>query len=654
MRALNQFGVRQWTTVALLLLLGVALAFGLYGRFVGIGLWPYGDDEFFIGRSIDHVLRTGLPRYACGGFYTRGLTFQYLVALVRLGGFAPEFSGRLVSAVCSLIGLPAAYLIGRRLHGRALGLMLVIVLSVSVWEIEMARFARMYAPFQSVFVWYVVYFLRYRVDGDRRALVPMVALSVLGVLTWEGGALLGVANLLPPLMNHERGRLRRGDGPYLLGMLLLLGVLFLATHDFSGASPPLPVAAQAAPASAPASAGLVDWGALAHRPGWMLLYLLVPCTLSLWAARWVWSLRTQWLAACGLGLVLVSALLHQFALCGASLAIVLLADLVQPAQFTQRPARPYLPAILACAAFWAAFGLTTHVWNHPPADDASQHAWLGLALQLGGYPDIVGSILRPWGRTVPWLAIGIVLLAITLAVLLTRRKVQHARVISTLLILTLVLILAVGADPPPRIETRYTFFLYPLLIALSLDGLIAAVESWLGSSPETLALGVTLGLLLFGLSEDFQPAHVAKIDSRQVNFRLGLNPLVADQYFLRVEYRRGAQWLREHAHPGELVLVSIPTIDQYYHRANFFFLPQDDPRYEEFACGQPPVDRWTNLPLLYGTDALATKVAAGQRILVVMYPYQVQPMLLEAQRRGWPERLAWESEDGGMAVVAIN
>src|SRR6185437_12491961 len=644
MRALNEFGVRQWTTVVLLLLLGLALIFGLYGRFVGLGLWPYGDDEFYMGRSIDHVLRTGLPRFPCGGFYTRGLSFQYLVALVRLGGFAPEFSGRVVSAVCSLIGLPAAYLIGRRIHGRALGLMVLIVLSLSVWEIEMARFARMYAPFQSIFLWYVVYFLRYSVDGDRRALVPMLALSVLGVLTWEGSALLGVANLLPAFMNHERGRLRRGDGLYLLGMLLLLGVLAIATHDFRGAAPPLPGATQAAPvASAPSSAGLVDLGVYAHHPAWMALYLLVPCTLSLWAARWLWSLRTQWLAACGLGVALASALLHQFALCGVTLAIVLLTGLVRPAQFTQRAARAYLPAILACAAFWPAFALATGVWSHPAPDVASQHSWLGLALQLGGYPDIVGQILRPWGRAVPWLGIGIVLLTTTLAVLVTRRELAHARVIRTLLILTLVLILAVGAQPAPRIETRYTFFLYPLLVALSLGGLIAAIESWLGSVPVTLAVGVTLGLLLFGLSEDFQPAHVARIDSRTINFRIGMNPLVADQYFLRAQYRLGARWLSEHEHPGELVLTSIPTIDQYYHRANFFFLPQGDPRWEEYACGQPPVDRWTNLPMLYGADALATKVAAGQRILLVMYPYQVPAMPSEGQRPGWPHRPAWES-----------
>ena len=142
----------------------------------------------------------------------------------------------MVSAVWSLVGLPAAYLIGRRLGGRTLGLMMLIILLASVWEIEMARFARMYAPFQSIFLWYLVFFLRYTVDRERSALMPMVLLSILGVLTWEGGAMLGVANLLPPLLNHERGRLRRSDFKFIIAMLILLGALVAATTDLRGSA----------------------------------------------------------------------------------------------------------------------------------------------------------------------------------------------------------------------------------------------------------------------------------------------------------------------------------------------------------------------------------------------------------------------------------
>lgn len=221
----------DWSTGCLLVVLIAALAIGLYGRFAGLGIWAFGVDEFYISRSIDNVLRTGLPRFLCGGFYTRGLTYQYVVALVRQFSVSPEYAGRVVSATWSLVGLPAAYVIGRRLGGRTLGLMMVIILSASVWEIEMARFARMYAPFQSIFLWYLVFFLRYAVDRDRSALMPMVLLSILGVFTWEGGAILGVANLLPPMLNHERGRLRRSDFKMIVGMLILLGALLAATTD---------------------------------------------------------------------------------------------------------------------------------------------------------------------------------------------------------------------------------------------------------------------------------------------------------------------------------------------------------------------------------------------------------------------------------------
>ena len=42
--------------------------------------------------------------------------------------------------------------------GRDVGLIAVAVLALSVWEIEIGRFGRMYAPFQALFAWYIVFF----------------------------------------------------------------------------------------------------------------------------------------------------------------------------------------------------------------------------------------------------------------------------------------------------------------------------------------------------------------------------------------------------------------------------------------------------------------------------------------------------------------
>jgi hypothetical protein len=655
----NSIGVigrpHRWIDACLLGVLIVAVAMGLYGRFAGLGLWAFGVDEFYISRSIDHVLNTGLPRFLCGGYYTRGLAYQYVVALVRHWSVSPEFAGRVVSAVWSLVGLPAAYLIGRRLGGRTLGLTLLIILSVSVWEIEMARFARMYAPFQSVFLWYLVFFLRYTVDRERSALIPMVLLSILGVLTWEGGALLGLANLLPPLLNHERGRLRRADFKFIMAMLILFGALVIATTDLRGSAGEPAVSGEqlgSQDSSVPLSMDLQVYTA---HGGWIAAFVILQLALSLRALPWIWAMRARWLAAAGLSLALLSAWLHQFALCGAGIALLLLTQLVAPVDLKDRGARAYALALLACCAFWPAFGVLTGAWREISPDDVlTTHHWLGLARHLGGFPRVFDEILRPWGKTMPVLTVGVSLLGAALAVLvLFSRRLTQSTVIRTLMALLIVLMLAVGTRAPGRIETRYTFFLYPLVMALGLAGILALVESRLGKSQAALAAGAALGLLFFGLSEDFMPAHVAHIASWPVNFRVGMTPSQAAHYYPRSDYRMAAMWLKLHARPEDEVIIGIPSLDPYY-RANYFFLQSDDDRYDDYACREGTEERWTNLPLLYGTDALAARVTAGKRVLLVTYPEVARAMLAEGRQRPWRERLAWLSPDGGVAVTALD
>ena len=103
-----------------------------------------------------------------------------------------------------------------------MGLLAVAVLALSVWEVEIGRFGRMYAPFQALFLWYVVFFIQYVVDSRRRAVIPMLVLSALGFAVWEGGIFLVLTNLLPPFIRHPDGRLTRRDVVYLIGCSLLL------------------------------------------------------------------------------------------------------------------------------------------------------------------------------------------------------------------------------------------------------------------------------------------------------------------------------------------------------------------------------------------------------------------------------------------------
>jgi len=647
---------RQSIPVRVLSLLvgSVALLAGLYGRFKGIGTWPLGVDEYYISRSIDNVMRSGLPHFTCGGYYTRGLLYQYLVAGMRWCGMQPEFAGRLLAGICSLAVLPAAYGLAKRVAGSQAALVTIIILCISVWEIEMARFARMYAPFQAVFTWYVVFYLRYTIDGNKAALSWLVALSVLGVLTWEGGVLLGVANLLAVVLTHDHGRLRAADWRRFAGLVLLLALLFLVTRDLRGfAGAP---AAYAGDAGNPSGHLPVAAGGLAplwQHPAWALASLL-PLGLVVGALPWIWSYRRQWMIAAGLCVVLAAAAVHLFSVSGGVLALMLLAKLIDWHDLTAGQARRFAPALIGLLIFWLAFD---H-WTGGPMIYAAVSGTAAkgpppVIHDLFGFPDIYDEIIRPWGHTVPILALG---LAAALAfwcwkTITTRSPVPDS--IAALLSLIALMALAVGATATERIETRYTFFLYPLFIVLSVAALLKLVQSVSAFRRAPIVFAAAVPLLAFSATEDFQPRHIAHVDSADINFRVGMSAVRAAHYYPRDDMRGVGQWLAIHVRPGDVVITGIPSLEQYYGGFDYFFLGEEDLRYEAYVCQDGKTERWTNHPVLYGERALKPIVASGRRVYASVYQDVEDRLRAVAQSEGWSVRSVRTAGYGQTDVLLI-
>jgi hypothetical protein len=624
-------------------LVPIAMLAGLYGRFKGIGTWPLGVDEFYTARSIDHVLLMGVPRFPCGGYYTRGLLFQYIVAGLRWSGLPSELAGRSVAAICSVAVWPAAYLIARRLQGQAAGWLVVIILALSVWEIEMARFYRMYAPFQAVFTWYVVLYLRYTVDGHRAALWPMIVLSVVGALTWEGGALLGVANLLAVLSGHEHGRWRRADWVRAAALLVLLVLLFAVTRDLRG-SQETAVAARQATAGGignHARLAVAALSALRRNLVWGLAFLL-PLGAGARSMRWIASYRRAPLTAAALCAAIAAAAAHSFALTAGALILALLLRLIDWRRLCAREARWYWLALGAFLVYWLLFARF-----HLAAADGP-HPSFSYLFEV---PDVFDHIARPWVRAVPILSIELAIAACVLlwrAIAIPRDNDPTANLLS----LVLLLVLAVGAIPTGRLETRYTFFLYPLLVALAVSLALALVRR-----PRILrrapVIAVLIPLLGFAASEDFQPRHVMEIDSAESNFRIGLSAARADHYYERNDMRGVAQWLAGHVEPGDMVISGIPNLDPYYHAFGYFYLGADEARYDAYICADGRTERWTDHPVLHGLDELKSLVQTQTRVYATVYP-DIEPQLrAEAASAGWQLTRAWTAADGQTHVLLI-
>jgi hypothetical protein len=217
-----------------LIAVAAAVVAGIYFRFLGIGTWPFAYDEYYIFQATQFVRDSGLPAFPCGGYYARGLLLQYLAAPFLSLDLPPEGVIRSITVLSNLLLLPAVYLLGNRIGGTRLAAgnriggtrlaaVVTIVMCLSTWEIEMARFARMYAPFQTLFLWYCYHAYRLVEDQDWNRWKWLMLFSVLGPLVWEGGISLAVLNILVLMIVREDFRWVRGISAI---SVLILGRVF--------------------------------------------------------------------------------------------------------------------------------------------------------------------------------------------------------------------------------------------------------------------------------------------------------------------------------------------------------------------------------------------------------------------------------------------
>jgi hypothetical protein len=224
---------------------------------------------------------------------------------------------------------------------------------------------------------------------------------------------------------------------------------------------------------------------------------------------------------------------------------------------------------------------------------------------------------------------------------------------AALLSLITLMALAVGATSTERIETRYTFFLYPLFIVLSVAALLKLVRSVNAFRRAPMFFAAAAPLLCFSATEDFQPRHIARVDSADINFRVGMSAVRAGHYYPRDDIRSVGQWLATHVRPGEVVITGIPSLEQYYGRFDYFFLGEEDERYEAYVCQDGKTERWTNHPVLYGERALRQIVAPGRRVYASVYPDVADRLRAAARSEGWSVTRVWKSANGQADVLLI-
>jgi len=124
------------------------IVIGFYLRFNNLGNVSFSVDEFFTTYAAIGIFEHGTPVMPSGMSYTRSILNTSLIALsFKIFGIN-EFSARIVSVIFGTLTIPLVYLMGAKLANKRVGLLAAVLITFSVWEIVLAREARMYAQFQ--------------------------------------------------------------------------------------------------------------------------------------------------------------------------------------------------------------------------------------------------------------------------------------------------------------------------------------------------------------------------------------------------------------------------------------------------------------------------------------------------------------------------
>jgi hypothetical protein len=158
----NHWESYEYVILVILALLAAWLRFHHLGA---LGL--YGDEDHSY-LAVKGVLQTGWPEMPSGMLYPRGLLYTYLAAGSALVFGLSEAALRFPSALFSLMTLVLLYSIARDVRGPHEALVAAFLFSVSTWDIEMARFARMYEMFLFFSLLAAYAFYRGFLIGERR------------------------------------------------------------------------------------------------------------------------------------------------------------------------------------------------------------------------------------------------------------------------------------------------------------------------------------------------------------------------------------------------------------------------------------------------------------------------------------------------------
>lgn len=629
--------VEPWSLDRRLAFVAVASAalIGTWARVHGLGARQLAIDEYYLLVSALAILETGLPEPPGGGLYTRGLPLQLLVSAFVWLVDDPHLGLRIPTVFIGLLVPVAAFGFGRRVSGPWLGVAMGTCLLISSWHVEFSRFGRMYVDLQLFTLLYLSALIDQMrgAQGWRRRL-PYLWLT-LAVLTHGLGISL-VPLLMVPLAHQWVAGGRARARSLVLPAVVALGLFFLWAVDLRafGVLAPYPEGYQrtgGGPGLSLPAFPFWSVGTSLANLGLVLVLMAMMAGVALALRPHLPRLGSELPLALPM---MIAAAFHQLVLAGL-LALVLLVRRHRFDERSHRRAAFWLFGAAAVASFWVALAawLTWGQGDRTWIDSVGAGSFLGGArLTFFGWPELVRSLFFTWYAAAPLLTM--LLLAALAVQLVSWLRLPPTAMFQHPVLPVLCLLVFFGTFPAAYPTTRYSFYLYPLLLVLfflTIQQVVTLIGRRVASGrPGALSpmAPVVVGLALFALAEDVNPTHLRAIASDDVSFRIGPFQGRDDMWYEREDYRSPAEFVNSQAGPRDgILVVDAPPTSFYLEGTHAVYYERGGHRFRNVSRAEGTVDYWSGQRLLSTPEEVRDWASAADRVWVIRWADALPPAL---------------------------
>jgi hypothetical protein len=598
-----------------IIILSVVIIAGFLIRIKGLGRWPLAHDEFLFIRSVENILSNGLPEFEGGGLYLRGILQQYFTALLLLIGVKGETAGRIIPVIANLLTIPPLYMLAKRFSNKAVALSVVFLFLFSTWEIEMARFARMYAPFQAVFIWYIYFLTRYLFDNKEKFIWYAAILSVISFLTHEGGIFILLFNFIFLFWQTDQRKFSlRFDFGNKRTLLLTLsfiiifvsGYLFLRNDSkldpVNLYSPPVLEYLNTKYGETIEPFFLVSNLSLV----WIipLFLIIIPGIYFFYKILTAKQFSAE--AKFSLILILFFSYLNQF---GLALIIFLCFSLMGWIKVNTgniNNIRIFWVIIILVFSFWILYLISGSSIKPENLEAGLPGKIKFYLLQLFNYPDLY---------RLTWMFIGIFTKFIILsAIILTAGFVfefikDESFNIEKFLLLTIIIFSVGTTFFTIRATSRYLLMLYPLLLFLIIQIPYKITTYYLPEKKNLIKyFPAFITAFIIFISEDFNYYHLKNIDQPDINFRTIYQYPLNEHYYRREDCRTPAEYINKNATEADIIIANQSYFDYYLDRLDYMYVNYREGKFATASIFKGTKERWTNADLIWNENDLADKI----------------------------------------------